>query len=287
LKAGDRIKVIKGIVERLSKSDQEHIGLVLGQFGLGEPSWPGHLTKRQVVTLLVKDGTDEALEDLLAFLRSEEGPEAAVDPGEKIWKGESFRLFLSHISAHKQFVSRVKLALIPYGVSAFVAHEDIEPTEEWVKVIEASLASCHALAAFLTKDFRNSKWCDQEVGYCFRRKIQILPIRLGEDPHGFLAQFQGLPGSKNPKTVAEQIFAVLAKKPETASAMAWALTAKFAESNTYNEARDNFDLLEQVETKWPKELLNRIKRAAKENSQISDHFTVPARLKQFLEDRSS
>jgi hypothetical protein len=38
---------------------------------------------------------------------------------------------VSHASAQRTLAAEIRTALEEYGVSAFVAHDDIEPTEEW------------------------------------------------------------------------------------------------------------------------------------------------------------
>src|SRR5207245_411296 len=73
-----------------------------------------------------------------------------------IWKDGFFRLFLSHVSAHKVAAAKLKSELQFRGISAFVAHEDIIPSSEWQNEIELALRSMHALAALLTPDFHHS-----------------------------------------------------------------------------------------------------------------------------------
>jgi len=57
------------------------------------------------------------------------GPRAKPADAEvkHIWKEGFFRLFLSHVSAHKVAVTEIKSELQERGISAFVAHEDIAP----------------------------------------------------------------------------------------------------------------------------------------------------------------
>src|SRR5262249_221181 len=81
-------------------------------------------------------------------------------PG-SIWTDGTFRLFISHTSVHKANVGFLATMLELQGVHGFVAHEDIEPSREWQESIEYALATCDALAAYLTTDFVSSKWCDQ------------------------------------------------------------------------------------------------------------------------------
>jgi hypothetical protein len=45
----------------------------------------------------------------------------------------------------------LKDALVLYAIDGFVAHEDIEPTKEWLIEIETALETCHGLVALLTR----------------------------------------------------------------------------------------------------------------------------------------
>src|SRR5229473_1416448 len=66
-------------------------------------------------------------------------PTPSEEDGDRIWNKASFRLFLSHVSAHKSEVSKLKEELLRYRISGFIAHEDIEPTKEWLTEIELAL----------------------------------------------------------------------------------------------------------------------------------------------------
>jgi hypothetical protein len=103
-----------------------------------------------------------------------------------------------------------------YGVDGFVAHTTIEPTSEWIDVIQLALRTCHAMVAMLTDDFATSRWCDQEVGFCVGRGILIVPVRMGIDPYGFIGRYQGLtPSSRSLIGLPSQIFDLLARHPLT------------------------------------------------------------------------
>lgn len=106
----------------------------------------------------------------------------AADNPERIWRPGAFRLFLSHVSAHKALVSKLKTELSNVGISAFVAHEDIEPSAEWQAQIEVALRSMHAMAALITPDFHTSKWTDQEVGFALGRGTLVIPVRFANRP---------------------------------------------------------------------------------------------------------
>lgn len=110
----------------------------------------------------------------------------------QIWGNSGFRLFLSHKTSIKRETAKLKHSLNLFGIAAFVAHEDINPTRAWQDEIENALASMDGFIALMTEDFHDSNWTDQEVGYAFARGVPILAVRLGLDPYGFIAKFQAV-----------------------------------------------------------------------------------------------
>jgi len=103
-----------------------------------------------------------------------------------------YRVFLSHKTEVKRETYALKEKLRIYGISAFVAHEDIDPTKEWQKEIENALSSMDCFVALLTEQFHDSIWTDQEVGYALGRGVPMISVRLGKDPYGFIGKFQAL-----------------------------------------------------------------------------------------------
>lgn len=157
-------------------------------------------------------------------------------------------------------------------MDAFVAHTTIEPTHEWEKVIETALSSCNALTALVTENFVESKWCDQEVGYCVARQVPIVPIKLGADPHGFIAKYQAAtvaaPGTA--PWVADAIFRALTRHPASRDRMALPVVRRYAESTSFDGARANFDLLREIPSEaWTRELVEIAEQATQENGQIA------------------
>jgi len=128
----------------------------------------------------------------------------------RIWGESGYRLFLSHKSEAKVAVAKLKAELSCFGVTCFVAHEDIHPIKEWQTEIENALDSMDALAAILAEDFHDSDWTDQEVGFAFGRGVQILPVKITENPYGFIGKYQAL--SCNWGTAAKEIVKVLIKQ---------------------------------------------------------------------------
>ena len=118
--------------------------------------------------------------------------QVSPDAADRLWAEDHFRLFLSHKSGVKHETATLKNSLRKYGVSAFVAHDDILPTKEWQDEIENALATMDGFAALMTADFHDSDWTDQEIGYALARGIPVVPVRLERDPYGFLGKFQAL-----------------------------------------------------------------------------------------------
>ena len=145
----------------------------------------------------------------------------ATATSRRIWGEEGFRLFLSHKSEVKKETSELKDQLQMFGVSCFVAHEDILPTKAWQNEIEVALASMDGFVALMTTDFHESDWTDQEVGFAFATGIPMIAVRLGKDPYGFIGKFQAL--SCEWSTAAKEIVRILINDDRMFSAYVSAL----------------------------------------------------------------
>jgi hypothetical protein len=120
------------------------------------------------------------------------------DAAARIWGDpESFRVFLSHKAQIQKQTAELKNDLARFGISAFVAHKDINPTKTWQDEIEYALATMDAFVALMTPDFHDSDWTDQEVGFAVARNVPLVAVRFGLDPYGFIGKFQALPGHWN------------------------------------------------------------------------------------------
>lgn len=140
--------------------------------------------------------------------------EAAVRSAD-FWKDGCLKLFVSHISSNREKMSALKASLLNWGISAFIAHEDIQASREWMDEVEAGLDTMEVFAAVVEPGFKESEWCPQEVGYALGRKIDIIPLRAGLDPFGFFGKIQGIQiKGKYPDKVAGEIAQLLLKKPK-------------------------------------------------------------------------
>jgi hypothetical protein len=154
------------------------------------------------------------------------------------WDNGFIRLFISHLSSNKARMSALKLALSQWGISAFVAHEDIEATREWRDEVEAGLETMDILVAVVEPGFKESDWCVQEVGYALGRKVDIIPLRAGLDPFGFFGKYQGIQvKGKMPEAVANEIAQVLLKKPKHREKFLKSLEVAFATQGSVNKIK--------------------------------------------------
>lgn len=123
-----------------------------------------------------------------------ESPLRTVTPeaSRRVWGDAGYKVFLSHKTEVKTETAELKEGLKPFGISAFVAHEDIHPAKTWQDEIENALTTMDSFVALLTKDFHESNWTDQEVGFALGRGVPVFCVKLGLDPYGFIGKFQAL-----------------------------------------------------------------------------------------------
>lgn len=145
------------------------------------------------------------------------------DATKRIWGDDGFRVFLSHKSEVKKETAVLKDGLRLFGISCFVAHEDIHPTKAWQDEIENALSSMDGFVALMTDGFHDSNWTDQEVGFAVARGVPIIAVRLGKDPYGFIGKFQAL--SSTWLTVVEDIVKILISNDQVFNGYVQALCA--------------------------------------------------------------
>jgi hypothetical protein len=184
---------------------------------------------------------------------------------ERIWGTEGYRLFLSHKAAVKKKTSELKEQLELYGVSSFVAHQDIHPTKEWQDEIENALASMDAFIALLTDDFHDSEWTDQEVGYALARGVPLIAVKLGKDPYGFIGKFQALACNWEDAPLA--LVKLLMKQPRMLDAYIKAVQRckSFEHGNLLSKVLSHIDSLVEGQTKS-------LVSAFNENTQLQGSF---------------
>lgn len=163
------------------------------------------------------------------------------------WMANHLRLFISHVHTKQKPAAQLKNCLLKYGISSFVAHEDINVSAEWREEIIRALMSMDVLAALVSEDFNSSKWTDQEVGVAIARDTAIIPINIGCQPYGFLEQYQNFTAKNQiPATVAEEIFETLAKNSKTQVPLLGCLKKLLLTSNDPEISTDRLNLIDRI-----------------------------------------
>ncbi len=281
LTPSDRIKLIKEVSARLTMEEWPLIDLTLKQFGLPwSNQWNG--TKDSYIIEMVENASDETLIELGQHVgfQFEEAGRLRVEP--PFWREGMFKLFISHLAAHRAFAAQLQEALLNYGISSFVAHNDIEPTLEWQTQIQTALATSDALVALLHKDFHASNWTDQEIGFAMGRAIPVFSVRYEQDPYGFIGRFQAFNGNgKTATALARELFDAYRKNKQTQKRISEIVVGLFEESGSFAEARELMGYLEDLEV-WEPSFSVRIRSAVKSNSQVSDSLGVPDRVEKLV-----
>lgn len=281
MKKTERLKLIPSLAARLAERDWPDITLVLREFDVEANSYGPSTDAYEYCLHHLPDLRDDELLELDDYLggRTEEALHGSAGP----WTEGFVRLFLSHMSAEKAFVGEVKDALAEYGIDGFVAHSDIEPTAEWVRVIELALGTCDALAAFLHPDFVGSRWCDQEVGYVFGRRRLLVPLMFGVAPHGFLGQWQGAQcQNRTPAQVASTLFDILLADSELRPKVEDALIAALHQARQYAEANARAQLVKRHVSDWTPERVQALEDATA-NGEVTGAWTSGPIVKRLLQ----
>lgn len=280
-----RVKVIQDLSTHLASEEWNSIDLVLKQFKLPwSDQWSGD--KSSYVMEMIGNAEDSELVELAEHYGMQIADSAGAETAAKdmpYWKEGQLKVFLSHLTTERQQAANIQTALENFGMSAFVAHNDINPTAEWQVEIETALATCDLLVAIIHPKFVESKWCDQEIGYALGRGIPVFTVRCGEDPHGFVSRFQAFNGNgKSPFEIAKEIFEAAIEHKKLQAKMAGILVDLFVNSGSFATAKTRISYLEKLKV-WDKSYSLRISKAVGENSQIEGSWGVPEQVEALVD----
>lgn len=101
--------------------------------------------------------------------------------------------FISYSHKDREYGTQVKTVFDKIGIKAFLAHEDLEVSDEWRERIIEELSSCDIFVPLLSENFLASEWAPQEAGFIISRLPDVIVAPLSIDgtiPCGFLSLFQ-------------------------------------------------------------------------------------------------
>jgi hypothetical protein len=275
LTPSQRIQFIKGVGQRLATEEWTLIDLTLKQFSLPwSDGWGG--SKESYLFEMISEASDESLIGLAVHVGLPvEEPTPRIEP--PFWRAGMLRVFVSHLAVHRTFAAELQEAAESFGLSCFVAHNDIEPTAEWQTQIETALATCDCLVALLHPTFHASNWTDQEIGFAMGRALPTFSVRFGQDPYGFIGRFQAFNGTgKTAAALADELFDSYRRNKQTQRKMAEVIVGLFEKSTSFATAKKLIGLVESLEI-WEPSFSARLESAVKNNSQVNGSWGVPER----------
>jgi len=200
-----------------------------------------------------------------------------------IFIGKTLRLFLSYSHKDKRIAGAIKEAFNHYGIEAFLAHENIQVGQEWRNTILNNLKQFDVFVAIVSKNFTDSNWTDQEVGFAICQEKTIVPISIdGQMPYGFLEMIQAITKfecreyKKNRysseiildcKESVFEIIRIIASKPEFKENLKDILIRSLSNIFSYANAEKHFEILNSLQP-FSKEQINEIINQSIQNNQI-------------------
>jgi len=200
-------------------------------------------------------------------------PFTSQNAKDRIWKSDTIKLFISHRDTHKADAHKLAEYLTNFGVSSFVAHDSIEPDEEWQGEIEKALQSMDVLLALITDDLFDSPWTNQEIGFALGRSIPIVSIKVSRtDPVGFINKRQAINGkADSPQENAKKIWATIEKRLSGKPIFKKAIIQRFINSDSFKEAKERFGSVAKLESLTEDQVAALIS-AFNSNNQISGSY---------------
>jgi len=176
-------------------------------------------------------------------------------------------VFISYSTDDKNLAGRIKRILEGYGLSVFLAHDDIPPLCEWQEEISKNLDNCDVFIPILTGSFRMSEWTDQEVGIAYGLEKLIIPLKVDTAPYGFISKIQACKlYVENPVRTCQKIINVL-KDNEFSERVFDCLLRDLESAPTFDYANETVKELTEYEN-LNKEQINQIIRIAIRNNQF-------------------
>ena len=87
--------------------------------------------------------------------------------------------FISYSHKDREVAREAKQVLAKAGIDAFFAHDDLEVSEQWQSRIKDELRCCNLFVPLLSKNFRESPWTLQEIGFiASRSEVKIAPLSM-------------------------------------------------------------------------------------------------------------
>lgn len=182
----------------------------------------------------------------------------------------SIKAFVSYSTKDKHVGAKIKGIFESFGIECFMAHDDIEISEEWKKRILKELSEVDIFIPLLSDNFKNSDWCSQEAGIACFRDILFIPLSLDKNinPYGFMSHRQGKVINKHNIPSNYLINPIIDNFPKIS--VFNNLINKLREANSFRNAEKVMSSLEPYFNKLCTDDINKVIDISIKNRQIWD-----------------
>lgn len=240
----DKLALLRSIADSLAERELVDVNLLLHEAGLEEVHWNSWYDDRvqdvtpadraRAVLDVIRDVPRSTVDEIAIAVRQLFQVSIEVKAHEE---AKPLFLFASHLASQKALVGEVANHLGEWGITLFVAHDSIEPDQEWQAAIEGALRTCDAGVVFLFPKFKDSNWCDQEVGWLLGREVPCFALKFqGEDPYGPFGKKQAFTvrDGMTAVRIADAIVDWVGTKPALSSRLNASLVEAFKSSWSFN-----------------------------------------------------
>jgi hypothetical protein len=191
---------------------------------------------------------------------------------------------MSYQHEDRKLAGQFKHYLELFGFSVFLAHEDIEPSEEWPETILHELRSTDVFLPLLTSRYGQSQYTDQESGIAIDRGVLIIPLKVEIDPYGFLHKYQALTiDTEDVQATCVKILNTIKRHDYLKEKLRDSLIQGFANSYSFEDASLKSDYL-LIQSPYSEEEVNEILRIASQNNNIYGSFKARENIELLIEE---
>ena len=272
----EKLALLREIANALAERPLSEVNMLLHEIGLSDieqSAWDDErweitpADRSETVLATVRGLKRTQVDDLANAVRNlfEVAVEVVEQP-----EPDPLVLFASHLATQRAIVGAVGNELTEWGITLFVAHDSIEPDLEWQAEIERYLDECHGGVIFLMPGFKESPWCDQEVGWLLGRHVPCYALKFqGQDPYGPLGKKQALtiPDGKTAPHLALDIVRWARGKPELAPQINGSLVEALKTSVNFRRTDTVWELLHAAQDLTSRQVAGLL-TAIRDNGQV-------------------
>ncbi len=175
--------------------------------------------------------------------------------------------FISYQTSQKEIARKLQRILAEVGIKSFLAHEDIDVSEEWRLKILEEIEKTDMFVALLSDDYFQSYWCVQESGIAaYKKGITIIPLSVdGTIPRGFISHIQSAKIDPESFDIDDLIPGLIKHNFDNGIDL---LTKIISESSSYRSAESNFKLVTPYLERMSDEQVVNLLNKCTENRQV-------------------